>query len=173
MVKPVAERVSELYPHAGNLEPRVDGGDLESMDANEMAHALGLLHGEYPGADLLRAKYGLDAGALRRLRARLRGSALVAYGDTCDALVDAVLRALIDAHLCSVCGGRGHAMIGALRIECHYCGGVGRSAVSHRKLQAEIGHITDWRRRYDTMLDRCKGWEGAAIAQVRDRLREE
>jgi hypothetical protein len=113
-----------LSVKAVDYSPRVDNYGLAENSWEMIAGALGAVH--HPGADLLRAMYGGDHGACRKVLARLKGALLADLGiDRAGVISEKVMRAFLFPPICPSCNGHGSLIINALKIECKKCHGTG------------------------------------------------
>jgi hypothetical protein len=168
------EDIALLEPHACSMRPGVDGNPIASMSWEDLCFALGCLGDSAPSL-VVRAKYGNEAQAARDLLRRLRGAVIsmsahrgwnLAVSDV-TRLAQVSLEAYILPPLCSVCGGRREAMIGALRVVCGGCEGSGLVAHSDASLAGKLGVTLDdwrqtWERRVTYVQHTLAGWESEA-----------
>ncbi|NUX58684.1 hypothetical protein [Paraburkholderia youngii] len=149
------DRLTDLAAPIANLEPRVDGTPLRSLGWIEVAAALAKLTDA--GADLLRAVYLDDAGALARTLGRLKVSFSGTPGlsvDMREALAVATLQAYIAMRPCQHCNGRGFvhtpatqemddagewSSVPAFDTECGHCHGQGMDHIELGSVQLLLG----------------------------------
>lgn len=138
------EKLALMQSHAGSLTPKVDGSPIKQLTAADIAAACGRIKSPL-GADLLRAKYCLDAEALRRAIRRLAVRAVVIHkAQHIQALraSHAALRAFMIPPLCPTCGGRGTAQAEDLLLVCPDCCGEGYAPAG--KLSPIVSDLLDW-----------------------------
>ena len=125
-----AELIPRLEAHTAVLEKL---GGLPEIDQQEISFALAKIDDPL-ALDLIRAKFGLndvdrnrmlgrfyhDSNALAKARHwHLDGSGILVT--VCSAVLDDYL----NPHICKICMGRKHAMIGAKLVLCENCNGAG------------------------------------------------
>lgn len=102
------ERLPELSIGVSGFDPRVDGNPLRGVGWPEIAAALGSVPAE--GADLMRAIYLHDEGAMRRTLQRLKYELGLPEG-LGSSLAESTLRAFLAMRPCVHCKGSGKVRI--------------------------------------------------------------
>lgn len=174
------ELIARLEPHAASLEIHVDGGWITELTAEDIAAALGLIRGDSMPALVLRAKYGLEPMAGRRLMARLRGAAMLSYGlslEQANRLAVLVWQAAILPAICGVCGGRREVLVEQLKIVCEGCQGTGVGKRSDGQLARALGASgrewrAIWEPKYCRLLETVMEWERRGIMHLVRALRD-